>query len=127
MAYSETLADRIRRALGPDASVREIKMFGGLCFMVRGHMTCGVIGDEMMLRVGKDGATAALQRKHARRMDFTGKPMPGMIYVARDGCSTQRAVDAWVARGLEFNATLGPRARTRKARKPRFPRDGRRI
>ena len=89
-------------------------------------MTCGVIGDEMMLRVGKDGQAAALARKHARQMDFTGKPMPGMIYVAREGCSTLRAVNAWVERGLAFNATLGPKVKSRKARKPTFPRGSRR-
>jgi TfoX/Sxy family transcriptional regulator of competence genes len=121
MAYDEALADRIRRALGPEVSVREIKMFGGLCFMVRGHMSCGVIGDEMMLRVGKDGEAAALARKHARQMDFTGRPMPGMIYVAREGCSTRRAVDKWVELGLAFNATLGPKVKARNRRPPRFP------
>lgn len=122
MAYSESLADRIRVALGPAARVTEIKMFGGLCFMVRGHMMCGVIGDELMLRVGTDGFKTALELKHTRPMDFTGRPSTGMIYVANAGCSTQRAVDAWVARGMEFNARLGEKKRSKKTRAPRFPR-----
>jgi TfoX/Sxy family transcriptional regulator of competence genes len=122
MAYDEALADRIRRALGPGARVTEIKMFGGLCFMVRGHMTCGVMGDELMLRVGVAGANAALELEHARPMDFTGRPMAGMIYVSREGCSTQRAVERWVARGMTFNATLGDKKRSKESQTPRFPR-----
>jgi hypothetical protein len=116
MAYDEELADRIRRALGPDQRVTEIRMFGGLCFMVRGHMSCGVMKDEMMLRLGPEGVAAALKLKHARPMDFTGKPMRGMIYVAREGCSSQRDVAAWVKRGLAFNATLSDKVR--RKRKP---------
>jgi TfoX/Sxy family transcriptional regulator of competence genes len=120
MAYDEPLADRVRHALGPNRRVTEIKMFGGLCLMVRGHMTCGVIGDELMLRVGPDLYAATLARKHARPMDFTGKPMPGMVYVSAEGCATTRAVKAWVDRALEFNETLPPKRK--KARNPRFPR-----
>ena len=119
MAYSEVLADRIRAALGPDQRVTEIRMFGGLCLMVRGHMACGVIGDQLMLRVGRDLYEAALARKHARPMDFTGKPMPGMIYVGRAGCATTRAVRTWVDIALAFNATLPPKTRSRRRRKPR--------
>jgi hypothetical protein len=119
MAYDEALADRIRHALGPDARVTEIKMFGGLCFMVRGHMTCGVMGEEMMLRVGAERAQAALERKHARPMDFTGKPMVGMIYVARGGCSSQRDVNRWVELGLAHNRTLGDKVRRKRKPRPR--------
>jgi TfoX/Sxy family transcriptional regulator of competence genes len=118
MAYSEALADRIRTALGPDRRVTEIKMFGGLCLMVRGHMTCGVIGDELMLRVGRDLYESTLKKRHARPMDFTGKPMPGMIYVSAKGCETSRAVKAWVDRALEFNETLPPKTKKAKRRKP---------
>jgi hypothetical protein len=119
MAYSEALADRIRTAIGPDRRVVEIKMFGGLCLMVRGHMTCGVIGDELMLRVGRESYASVLKRKHARPMDFTGKPMPGMIYVNAKGCTTSRAVNTWVEIALEYNETLPPKSKPTKRRKPR--------
>src|SRR3954463_3297224 len=110
MAYEEALADRIRHALGPTARVTEIKMFGGLCLMVRGHMTCGVMGDELMLRVGRDLYESTLARRHARPMDFTGKPMPGMIYVGAEGCGTASAVKTWVGIAVEFNETFPPKA-----------------
>lgn len=121
MAYSEELADRIRRALGPDRRVTEIKMFGGLCLMVRGHMTCGVIGDELMLRVGPELYESTIARPHARPMDFTGKPMPGMIYVSAEGCSTNRDVKGWVDRALAFNETLPPKSKGPKRRRRKPP------
>ena len=50
-------------------------MFGGLAFMLNGHMFTGVVGGELMLRLGDAGAEAALRREHVREMDFTGRPM----------------------------------------------------
>jgi len=121
MAYSEELADRVRSALGPDRRVTEIKMFGGLCLMVRGHMTCGVVGDELMLRVGPDLYPSTVKRRHARPMDFTGKPMPGMIYVGAEGCSTTHAVKGWVDRALAFNETLPPKTKGPRRKRPPRP------
>ena len=71
MAYSEELASRIRRALTARADVMERKMFGGLAFMLRGNMCCGVVGDMLMLRLGNEGAAAALEEPHTKPMDFT--------------------------------------------------------
>jgi TfoX/Sxy family transcriptional regulator of competence genes len=119
MPYSEALADRVRHAIGPDVRVTEIKMFGGLCFMVRGHMTCGIMGDHLMLRLGADGAASALARPHTRPMDFTGKPMVGMIYVDPSGCSTARSVRTWIDRALEHNAGKPEKAKpSRRRRSP---------
>jgi TfoX/Sxy family transcriptional regulator of competence genes len=79
MAFDEKLGERIRKALGNRKGVGERKMFGGLCFTVNGHMVAGVVGDRLMLRVGPDQHEAALKLKHAQPMDFTGKPMKGMV------------------------------------------------
>ena len=59
-------------------------MFGGLAFMIDGHMCCGIVGDDLMLRLGPDGAKTALERPHVREMDFTGRPMTAMVFVAPD-------------------------------------------
>ena len=78
MAYDETLAARIREIIGGiDGEVTERKMFGGLAFMLNGHMFTGVVGDELMLRLGDAGAEGALRREHVREMDFTGRPDEG--------------------------------------------------
>src|SRR5439155_7261475 len=75
----------------------EKHMFGGLSFMLNNKMACGVVGDELMIRVGPDAYERALAKPHARPMDFTGKPMRGYIFVEPGGCATQAAVNRWVA------------------------------
>ena len=100
MAYDEGLAQRIREKLTGRDDVVEKKMFGGLCFMVRGHMSCGVMKDEIMVRVGKDAYEDALARPHAREMDFTGRALKGMVYVAAEGLESDADLAAWVGRGV---------------------------
>jgi hypothetical protein len=109
MAYDEQLAGRIRRVLAARDDVAEKKMFGGLAFMVDGHMCCGVIGDDLMVRVGPEALGAALARPHVRVMDFTGRPSRGMVYVGPGGTGTARAVAGWVARGLAQVGALAAR------------------
>ena len=91
MAYDETLAERVRQVMESHLSVAEKKMFGGLTFMLQGHMYCGVLKEDLVLRLGPDGAAEALAEPHARPMPFTGKPMKGMVYVSTKGW-VQRAV-----------------------------------
>ena len=116
MAYDEKLATRIRAHLDGRPDIEERKMFGGLAFLAGGHMCCGIIGSELMVRVGPDGWEQAAARPHARPMDFTGRPMPGMVSVAPAGLRTARALGAWIERGLRFTATLPPKSRTAAAR-----------
>ncbi|MFN0161235.1 MAG: TfoX/Sxy family protein [Burkholderiales bacterium] len=105
MAYDEKLAERVRLELAGEA-VTEKKMMGGLCFMVRGHMACGVTAERLMVRVGPEAHAAALRVKHAAPMDFTGRPMRGFVFVGAAGVATQRGVAAWMERALAFNSTL---------------------
>ncbi|HEV8281304.1 MAG TPA: TfoX/Sxy family protein [Candidatus Limnocylindrales bacterium] len=100
MAYDEVLAERIRAALRGRADVVEKKMFGGITFMVAGRMACGVIHDDLMVRVGPDGHDEAIAKPHARSMDFTGKPMRGMVYVAPAGVATDDDLRSWVDRAI---------------------------
>ncbi len=104
MAYDEDLAERVRAVI--DARFDERKMFGGLAFMVGGNMACGIVGDELMVRVGTDEYDAALARPHAREMDFTGRSMKGMVYVGAEGLRDKRSLAAWVKRGVEYASSL---------------------
>ena len=105
MAFSEELALRVRQSLGEQAGITERKMFGGLCFMVNGNMLGGVMGSEIIVRVGAEGYENALELPHARQMDFTGRPMRGFVVVSPDGID----LDEWVGRGLKFAASLPPK------------------
>jgi TfoX/Sxy family transcriptional regulator of competence genes len=106
MAYDDGVAQRVREALTDQSDVVEKKMFGGLAFMVGGHMCCGVVGGKLMLRVGPGGYDSALSQPHARQMDFTGKPMKGFVYVAPAGFEDDGDLQSWVDRALSFVATL---------------------
>jgi len=106
MAYDETVAKRVRSALGKTPDVVEKRMFGGIAFMLRGNMCCGVIGDRLMLRVGPGGYEAALVRPHARPMDFTGRPMKGLVYVDPAGFASTGDLEEWIAKAMEFALSL---------------------
>jgi hypothetical protein len=108
MAYDEELADRVRALLEADPGFTERKMFGGIAFMLDGHMCCGVVGDDLMLRLGPEGADAALDRPHVRPMDFTGRPMSSMVYVAPEG-SQRAALRGWVEAAAAYARTLPPK------------------
>lgn len=104
MAYDEKLAARVRAILGDRPDVREQKMFGGLTFMVAGHMCCGVVGDTLMLRLGEELANEALVKPHVRPMDFTGRPMKNMVYIDPPGL-TGRALRTWVEKAATHAET----------------------
>ncbi len=106
MSYDEKTADRVRRILSTRGDVIEKKMFGGLCFMVSGSMCCGLTSTALMVRVGPDGYGKALALPHARPMDFTGRPLTGMVYVDTAGYETDAALAKWVQRGVNFVSGL---------------------
>jgi TfoX/Sxy family transcriptional regulator of competence genes len=120
MAYDEDLADRVRAVLPAAEPVTERQMFGGLAFLLGGHMFCGVVKDTLMVRLGPDGAGRALDQPHVRPMDFTGRPMKGMVFVkpaGLEGAALRHWVDAAAGyvRGLPPKpAPAIPHARKRR-------------
>lgn len=106
MAYDEAVARRVRRTMMAHPGVAEQKMFGGLAFLLRGHMCCGVVGDQLMVRVGSDDYEAALSRPHARPMDFTGKALKGFVYVGPAGFASAADLEGWVSRAARFVSSL---------------------
>jgi hypothetical protein len=115
MTYDAKLAARVRRVLPPTDHIVEQHMFGGLVFLLDGKMVCGVTNGDLMVRVGRDAYSAALTRRHARPMDFTGRPLSGFVYVGPAGSRTEAAVATWVRQACAFVAGL-------PARKPRLRR-----
>jgi TfoX/Sxy family transcriptional regulator of competence genes len=110
VAYDEDLAARIRQHLAGTDGLREQKMFGGIAFMTRGHMTVGVSADTLMVRLGPDLGDAALDEPHTQPMTFTGKPMKSMVIVEPAGVAADADLHAWIDRARAFVATLPPKA-----------------
>ncbi len=106
MSYDETLAQRIRRIIGKRRGAIEKKMFGGLAFMLDGRMCCGIIGRDLMVRVGPERYEEALARPHTRPMDFTGRPLTGFVYVAPAGYRSDVALRSWIRWCVAFVSTL---------------------
>jgi len=102
MACDEGLVERIREALADVPDIGEKRMFGGVCFTLRGNMMCGVVKDELMVRVGQDAHQSSLSRPHAREMDFTGKPMKGYVFVESQGLSEDDGLMFWIEQGRRF-------------------------
>lgn len=104
MPYDEKLADRLRHVLGGRVGITEQRMFGGLCFLLKGNMLCGVHRERLMFRIGKAQDAEALARPGARPMDITGKPMAGFVFVDPVACDKQALV-RWVELSERF---VGP-------------------
>lgn len=117
MAHDEGLAQRIREMLQDDVDAQEVKMFGGLAFLVNGHMAVGIVGDELMVRVGPDEYEDALDHEHAREMDFTGKPMRGLVFVGSAGLESDDDLERWIARGVAYVSSLRPKPITMPRRR----------
>ena len=84
-------------------------MFGGLAFLVHGHMCAGIVGATLMVRVGPDGYADALAQPHVRPMDFSGRPMTGMVFVDPPALASDEMLRAWVARGAAVATSLPPK------------------
>ena len=109
MPYDESLAGRIRQVLAGQSGLTEKEMFGGIGFMLNDNMACGVVGEELCVRVGPEGNDDALAQPGARPFDFSGRPMKGWVYVSPKGFSPEGALEDWVKRGADFASSLAPK------------------
>jgi TfoX/Sxy family transcriptional regulator of competence genes len=109
MAFDEGLAERIRAVLDARSDVDERKMFGGIAFLVAGNMACGVMGDELLVRVEPADAAALESEPGAHRADMAGRPMKGWLLVAPEATADDGDLERWVRRGEEFAASLPPK------------------
>jgi len=103
MAFNELLADRIRDLLSGRADVEEKKMMGGLTFMVDGKMCVGIVKDDLMARIHPELHEDALKKEGCRTMDFTGRPMPGYVFINPDGTNSQTQLQYWIGLALDYN------------------------
>ncbi len=108
MPYDEILAYRVRQTIDDidPFGLVEKKMFGGIAYMLRGNLACGVHKDGLIVRVGDAGNASALAQPGARPFDLTGRPMRGWVYVDGAACQSDADLRAWLMLGVNFAATL---------------------
>jgi hypothetical protein len=109
MAFNERLAERIRGYFKRRKGVEEKRMFGGLCFMLNGHMCCGIEKDRLMIRVMPDRYDTLLSKPHARQMDFTGKPLKGFLFISEAGYRTASGLALWLDEAVECAQSKRPK------------------
>ena len=112
MAYDEELADRIREALGPERGVSEQKMFGGLAFMLGGHLTVAASGQGgLLVRVDPERAEQLLADPGVGPMEMRDREMRGWLRVDEGAVRTTRQLARWVRLATTFTRSLPPKKR----------------
>lgn len=106
MAFDQGLAQRVREFLEDRVGLVEKKMFGGVCFLLQGNMACGIINDDLIVRVGPGAYENALGLPDTRKFDITVRPMRGWVMVSSDGHEADEDLEAWVEKGAQFALTL---------------------
>ena len=106
MAYNEMLAERVWNLLQQKPGFEKKKMFGGIGFLVNGNMACGILNDDLIVRVGPDGYVDALKYPHAREFDTTGKVMKGWVMVSGLGYGSEKDISSWIEKGSSFARSL---------------------
>lgn len=109
MAYDKDIADRLRELIAGAPDTTERAMFGGLAFMVRGNMACGVTSDAVMARVGPEAYEEVLLIPRVEELSFTGRPMRGMVQISLEDAADEELLSRIVDRGIEFASSLPPK------------------
>jgi TfoX/Sxy family transcriptional regulator of competence genes len=110
MPYDEDLVHRLRELLADEDAITEQKMFGGLAFLLHGHMSVSASRTGgLLVRLDPADTDAALARPYVELMTMGGRSMEGWMIVAPDGLKTKRELAAWVKRSLAYARTLAPR------------------
>jgi TfoX/Sxy family transcriptional regulator of competence genes len=114
VAYNQELAGRVRAALADRTDVEEKKMFGGLSFMVAGQMCCGVLKNDLVVRIEPADFDALIAQPHVRPFDFTGRSVQGMVYVENGALTDAEVLRTWVQRGTNYVSAHPAAAKRRK-------------
>jgi len=110
MAYDEVLANRIREQLAEESGIVEQRMFGGLAFLLGGHMAVAASGKGgLMARVDPADTDALLAEPGVEPFEMRGRPVDGWLRVAPEGVASDAELGTWVQRGLAYARSLPPK------------------
>jgi TfoX N-terminal domain len=111
VAYDEELADRIRALLATDHDVAEKKMFGGLAFLIGGHMSVSASGQGgLLLRCDPEETDALISQPHVGRFEMRGRAMDGWLRVDAEAVKTREELERWVKVCVDYARSLPPKS-----------------
>jgi len=117
MPYHTKLEEKIDSAVARWKDMQKKKMFGGVCYLLRGNMCFGILRDFLIVRMDKELAEKRLQGKHVRPFDFTGRPMAGWVLVEEAGWKSAAGLAKWMEIGKKFALSLPEKQSKKKAKK----------
>ena len=106
MAYDEGVAQRVRELISYQPGYEEKKMFGGIGFLIHGNMACGVIREDLIIRVGAEEYTDSLLQPHVELFDITVRAMTGWVIVNEPGYRDDQDLQDWTSQGVTYALTL---------------------
>lgn len=109
MGYDRGLAQIVREFLEHEPGYDEKEMFGGIGFLLYGNMACGILNNDLIVRVGPENYEETLDLPHTRKFDITGRPMKGWVMVSFDGLESEEVVQQWIKKGATFSLSLPPK------------------
>ncbi|ATC85910.1 MULTISPECIES: TfoX/Sxy family protein [Pseudoalteromonas] len=109
MAFDRGLEERLYELFNARHDLVVKKMFGGLCFIISDYMCCVIIGNKLMVRVGPENYSDCLAKPHVTEMDFTGKPVKGLVYILPEGFESDSDLAYWVNTCVNFVESLPPK------------------
>ena len=110
MAYDDDLADRIRALVASEPGVTEMRMFGGLAFLIGGNLAVAASGrGGLMVRVDPEETETLVAEPHARPFEMRGRPLAGWLRVDDEGVRTREQLAPWVGRGATYARSLPPK------------------
>jgi len=109
MVYDKGLMHRVEEILQDTSGFSHKKMFGGICFLLNGNMVCGIIKEDLIVRVGKAKYEHSLSLPHTRVFDITRRPMTGWVMVSSKGYESDKDLQKWIQRGVDIALSLPPK------------------
>ena len=116
MAYNSRLEERIDRTVARWQGVHKKKMFGGVCYLLKGNMAFGIWKDFLIVRMDMDLAEKSLQGRNVKPFDITGRPMAGWIMVQEAGWKSAAGLAKWIDVGKRFALSLPEKKGKARAR-----------
>ena len=115
--YNTKLEEKIDAALKQWRNMEKKKMFGGVCYLLKGNMAFGIYKDSLIVRMDKDQGEQSLKDRNVKPFDITGRPMAGWVMVQEAGWKSAAGLAKWMEVGKRYSLSLPEKKGKERARK----------